>query len=75
MKIDIRNEPTLVTEIQFAEKRNMWKTATILSHSRQGIVIDSGNGDVLLVHSDADLDNMIKALQKAKELKWTVEGV
>lgn len=76
MKIDIRNQEPVITEIEFAEKRNMWKTATRLSHSRQGIVIASGTaGDVLLVHNDTDLDNLIKALQKAKELKWTVGDV
>ena len=77
MKIDIRNEVEgLITEIEFAEKRSMWKTATKLTKGSRGITIESANsGNCVIIHSDQDLENLIKALKKAQEFKWTVEGV
>lgn len=77
MKIDIRNTTVAkVTEIEFAEKRAMWKTATKLTKGTKGITIESANsGNCVVVHSVEDLENLIKALEKAKELKWTVEDV
>lgn len=77
MKIDIRNHvEEVVTEIEFAEKRSLWKTATKLTNGSRGVTIESANsGNCVVVHSDQDLENLIKALKKAQELKWTVEGV
>ena len=77
MKIDIRNQvEEVVAIIEFAEKRSMWKTATKLTKGSRGVTIESANsGNCVVVHTDQDLENLIKALKKAKELKWTVEGV
>lgn len=70
MKLDIRTQVP-VTQITFATKRELWLDATNLTkHSQGGIIIQCEDRDALLVKDRESVDNLIKALEKAKELNW-----
>ena len=72
--LDIRvNQQEPISEIVFAEKQPLWMTMTTIRPMRgNGIAFktpaDANNAYCL--HDRKDVDNLIAALEKAKELGW-----
>lgn len=72
--IDIRTEqPTDVRYVQFAEaERDGWQIANRVdiapSNSKFIYIEEESSNDLIRVHVD-DIDNLIAALERAKELK------
>lgn len=69
--IDIRNESAEVTKIVFSDDGDNYVSATHLEkrddHFR---IIDEDSRNSVIIESKEQGENLIKALQKAIELKW-----
>lgn len=69
--IDIRKDYNKVDKIVFSDEGFNFVTASFLKHSDDHFsIVDESGTDSVLIESVEQAENLIKALQKAIELKW-----
>jgi hypothetical protein len=73
---DVRTDENFeVDKIVFAnhlDKTESWEIAEYLDKVEDGLVAINGNGDAIFIQDKHHALNLIKALEKAIELKWLV---
>lgn len=71
--LDIRNTDEPVSKIVFSDDGHNYVTATSLEkRSDHFRIVDEDDNCNLIVESKQQAEHLIKALQKAIELKWVV---
>lgn len=70
--IDIRNESEEVTEIIFSDEGNSYVVATkVERYVTDSIkIVDEDDRANVIIESKEHAENLIKAIQKAIELRW-----
>ena len=72
-EIDIRNNSVTVDKIVFSDEGFNFVTVTHLKHAVTGDhfeIVDENERNSVIVESELQARNLIKALEKAIELRW-----
>lgn len=72
---DIRKPQNTITEIRFCDSDNNFYVCDVIRPSKNPRVVgielcDSDSSNVLVIKTARDADNLIQAIEQAKELGW-----